>query len=138
MQVQSGNSTTGAGLSAGTSDNKKTDDAFAELLAGETPEEMLHEMTKDGMYSLWSHQLKELKKKIAAEIMGGMGVSEASLKAMPADERAAIEKKIMEEVERRVKEMVENEMKKKNPLAGISPGAPVDSATMGGLLGISE
>ncbi|MDX1974728.1 MAG: hypothetical protein SFT92_03535 [Rickettsiales bacterium] len=97
---------------------QQTDNAFAALLegTGDDPEAFLHKITSNGISGYWSWQIEQLRKKIAAEVMQENNVSQESLAKMDDAARTSLEQKIMDEVERRVKEMVENQMnnEKKN------------------------
>ncbi len=113
---------------AGAKNVAQTDAAFAELLeGGDDPKKILAEIMKDGMSGYWAWQIKEMKKKAAEKVMQGMGVTAESIAAMPPDQRADIERKIMQEVERMVREHVENEARKKQGLA--FEAAPAATAT---------
>lgn len=92
------------------------DKAFNDLIGkSDSPEDMLKDITAKGVDSLWKWQIKKLKEKIAAQVMQEMNLSPAQIAAMPAEQRMSIEQKILEEVERRVKQLVEQGLQKKNP-----------------------
>jgi len=60
----------------------------------------LREMTTGGIEGYWKWMMKELRE----DVMSDMGVSEEELAAMPVEQRAAVEKAIDDEVEKRLKE----------------------------------
>lgn len=99
---------------------------FASMVGGEassptsTTEEaskLLKEMTEGGLAGYWKWMIKTMREKLRAEVMDGMGISEDQLKAMPADQRKDIEAKITEEVERRLKAWVEQQINKQKDAA---------------------
>lgn len=107
---------------------------LAGMLEGSTPEEMLSEITSMEGYMKW--QIKELTKKATAEVMSKMGVTMDELNAMPAEQKLAILKMIMQIVQEKIKLAMEEQMKNKggNPfmkipdqsvslIDGLTPGA---------------
>ncbi len=93
----------------------------------------LKEITSKGAEGYWSWQLKNLKKKIAEQIMGEMGVTKESLAKMPSEERIRQEKLVMDELKKRIEEIVRNEIKKEqkeNVLKGNSLSDDVVSSLL--------
>jgi hypothetical protein len=83
-----------AALSIGPTADDKMDPGVKEAL------EMLREMTSGGLEGAMRWAMKELRE----DVMESMGVSEDELAAMPADQKAATEKMIAEEVQKRLAE----------------------------------
>lgn len=83
---------------------------FDALLDGQSPEEILHEIVKDGVQGYAKWQMKKLEEKVREQVMSEMGITKDALGSMNANERAETEKKIMDEVARRLKEMIEKKM----------------------------
>ena len=113
-------------LTTGGTNSPAGSDTFAKLMEGSDPAAMLRDMTKDGVKSMWKWQLEQLKKKVADQVMKEMGVTPESLAKMDVKSRMGVEDKIMKEVERRVKEMVDSQMAQdhKNPFGTISAATP--------------
>ncbi|ASG21567.1 hypothetical protein [Nitrospirillum viridazoti] len=112
--------------------NQKTDSDFATLLRGgdDDPKATLKDITSGGMPGYWAWRMKELKAEIAARVMGNMGVTRQGLSRMSEDDRAEVERLIMREVARVVREMTTGQVRKGPGLedgAAIS-AAPVDAA----------
>lgn len=104
--------------------NKEADGrAFASLLGGggvsvtEEASTLLREMTEGGLAGYWKWMIKTMRERLRNEVMQGMGMTEEALAAMPADQRRDIEAKITEEVERRLKAWVEQQIKKQQDVA---------------------
>lgn len=113
------------------------DGSFAAMignLAEDDPAEMLKEITEDGIASMWKWQIKKLKEKVASEIMQEMSLTPEQIAAMPDAQRVSVEQKIMQEVERRVKEMIEQGMHKKKGLPFAADSGNLDSTTLQTLL----
>jgi len=94
--------------SSGTSlSNAAVDSEFAALLKGDDdPRQVMQDITKNGLSGMWKWQVKELEKKIAQDVLGEMHITSADLNSMQADQRAKVEKQVMKEVERRVKQLI--------------------------------
>lgn len=117
----------------------KAGGGFASLISGQgDPAEMLKEITKDGMKGLWSWQMKQLKEKIAAEVMGEMNVTAESIAKMPENQRVGLEKKIMDEVQKRLEiamtEQANKEKSGRNELGTSFRMPPVAGSGSGGTL----
>lgn len=78
---------------------------------------LLGEMTEGGLEGYWKWMIKTMRERLRAEVMDGMGISEEQLNAMPADQRRDTEARITEEVERRLKAWVEQQMTKHQDIA---------------------
>lgn len=123
--------TVAAADSAG-QENLKTDDTAT----AETPADLFHKLTKDGLDSLVRYQLEELRKKITEQVMKDKGVTEESLAAMTPAERKAIEDAIAKEVEERLKQALkeqqqEQQQARKIPgTANIAVPAPAESGSL--------
>jgi hypothetical protein len=91
------------------------DQAFNELFEVNTddPAEMLKKITENGIQSLWKWQVAQLKKRVAEQVMSEMNLTREQIAALPPEQRVEIEKKIMDEVEQRVKQLIEEGMRKK-------------------------
>lgn len=104
-------------------ENHGEDGDFAGLLKGgevSTTDEawkLLQEMTEGGLAGYWKWMVKTMREKLREEVMGGMGISEEQLAAMPEAQRKDIEAKITEEVERRLKAWVEQQVRKQQDVA---------------------
>lgn len=110
--------------SKASSEAQKVDKAFADMLnPAQEPEDMLQEITQDGASGLWKWQIKQLKAKIAAEMMGEMNLTPEALAAMPEAQRISIEQKIMQAVEQRVQEIIRESMEKKKSTLGAEASA---------------
>ncbi|TWB38115.1 hypothetical protein [Nitrospirillum pindoramense] len=91
----------GGGLSV-----SQTDGAFANMLKGEDdPQTLLKDMTSGGVQGYWSYQIKQMKQKIAEETVQSKGLTAQGIAALPADQRADLERQIMREVEQKVRQM---------------------------------
>lgn len=91
----------GGGLSV-----SQTDSAFADMLKGEDdPQTLLKDMTSGGVQGYWAYQIKQMKQKIAEETVRSTGLNAQDIAAMPADQRADLERQIMREVEQKVRQM---------------------------------
>lgn len=75
------------------------DDGTKEALA------MLRDMTSGGLEGAMRWAMKQLRE----DVMESMGISEAELAAMPADQKAAVEKAIAEEIQKRMAEAMGKE-----------------------------
>ncbi len=110
---------------------------FSAYLDEQTPEEILEAITKNGVTSLWEWQMQELKKKVAAEVMAAMGITPEQLAAMPEGKRMDIEAKIMQEVERRIKDMMAENMRKKDE-TGFAPNVQLDAQTQTAVIELTQ
>jgi hypothetical protein len=96
---------------------------FSGLVAGaatsvtEEASKLLREMTEGGLAGYWKWMIKTMRERLRDEVMQGMGVTQEQLNAMPPDQRKDIEAKITEEVERRLKAWVEQQIKKQSDVA---------------------
>ncbi|MDZ5646989.1 hypothetical protein [Nitrospirillum sp. BR 11828] len=119
---------TGAAADKKTRDKKaedqKTDSEFAALLQGgkDDPKATLAEITTGGVPGYWAWRLKELKAEIASRVMGQMGVTHQGLAAMSEDDRAEVERLIMREVARVVREMTTGQTRKGPGLEDLPAG----------------
>lgn len=119
--------------------NRPGRDDFASYLGEEDPAALLHEITKDGVEGMLKWKIEEMKKKIAAEVMASKNITKESLAAMSAEERAATQDMIMREVQEKLKEAMNEQMKRENHLEiGFMNTAPVDEKTLLGLLAAQE
>lgn len=82
-------------------------DEFAYTLESDDPADLIHEITQDGIAGLWKHQLEELKKKIAEQVMNAHGVTEDSLAAMAPEERQALQNLIEREIAEKLRQAIE-------------------------------
>lgn len=100
----------------------KADNRFAELLtAEEDAKATLAEITEKGAKGYWEWKIREMRKQIAAEVMGEMNLTAEKIAQMPAKERLEVETKILDMVEQRLKLAIVEEMKKKQEvLLGLS------------------
>lgn len=94
---------------------------FSSLVEGASAKDealkLLREMTEGGLAGYWKWMIKTMRERLRDEVMQGMGMTEEALAAMPADQRRDIEAKITEEVERRLKAWVEQQIKKQQDVA---------------------
>ncbi len=110
----------------------KRDQRFAELLAAaEDAKATLTDVTKDGARGYWKWKMKELREQITAQVMGELNVTAEKLAALPLEDRLALEQKIRDMVEERLKLAIAEEMKKKQKTTlGFNPLAPETLATL--------
>jgi hypothetical protein len=116
-----------AASSASPSQVAQADAAFAGLFAGsnDSPEAMMKSLTSDGIDGYWKWQLQQLTAKITGEVMAEQGLTRDAVEKMPPEQRAALEDAIVKEVERRVKQIVAEDMKKKENQTEMQPSAAV-------------
>lgn len=93
--------------------DKDKEEEFSTLFKAQTAKDTLLEITKDGMRSMWEWQIKELKQRIASQVMEEKGITKESLAAMPPEQKEAIMQAIMDEVQKRL-EVAMAEAAKKN------------------------
>lgn len=100
-------------------DKTSIENEFTKMLEGSTPEEMISEISSMSGYMKW--QIKELTKKIMGQVMGAMGITMDDLNAMPAEQKIAVMKQIMDAVREKLQQAMEEQMKKeqKNPLLSL-------------------
>jgi len=110
---------------------------FSSYVDEQSPEEILKAITENGITSMWQWQMEELKKKVAAEVMSEMGITPEQLAAMPETERMNLEAKIMEEVERRIKDMVAESMRKKDE-TGLADNIKLDAKTQTAVIELTQ
>ena len=110
---------------------------FSSYVDKQTPEEILKAITENGITSLWQWQMEELKKKVAADIMAEMGITPEQLAAMPDTQRMSLEAKIMQEVERRIKDMVAENMRKKDE-SGLAGNIKLDAQTQAAMIELTQ
>lgn len=109
--------------------NQKTDGEFADLLkGGDDPKDMLAEITSGGFKGYWAWRVKEMKARIAQQVMGAMGVTREGLAQMSEDDRAEVERLIMREVARQVREMTSGQAAKGGKLEDRGPDGQIDDS----------
>lgn len=136
MEIQSYLLAAGVDNTTKRNDAATIDGAFAELLKGQTPEEMLHEAAGDGVEGLMKWKIRELQKKITEQVMGSKGLTAEEIAAMSPEKRITMEKQIMDEVQQKLMEAMREEMERKNKTTlGF---APVADTTMGAMLSGQE
>ncbi|MEJ0010316.1 MAG: hypothetical protein WDN72_07345 [Alphaproteobacteria bacterium] len=96
------------------SDIVQTDSTFESLFAdqNETPQEILKDLTSNGVNGYMKWKIDQMKDKATAQVMNSMGLTKAQVEGMPTDQRIALEKKIESQVEQEVKMSIQQEMKK--------------------------
>ena len=82
--------------------------------------DLLREMTSGGLEGAMRWAMKELRE----DVMDGMNISEQELAALPADQKAAVEKAIADEVQKRLAEAMNKD--KQELAAGGNALAPQD------------
>lgn len=89
---------------------------FAAYLTEQTPEALLSSITEDGVRGLMKWKIEEMKRKITQEVMTSKNLTADDLEAMEPQERAAIEKLIMQEVQEQLKRAINEQMKREKKI----------------------
>lgn len=85
---------------------------FADLLKVEDAKETIRELTENGMQGMWEWQMQQLKSKIAGDVMAELGIDEDDLESMAPEARLDLERRIMDEVQKRLEAIMADESKK--------------------------
>ncbi|MFD2263980.1 hypothetical protein ACFSM5_13845 [Lacibacterium aquatile] len=109
-----------------------------EELKGETPAEILHEITKDGLRGLMKWQLEELEEKITQEVLASHGLTPESLNALPPEQKMAMMDLIKKEVAERLKQAVDEQLKKEGKAQFALNSAPAQPEALQVLIGGQE
>jgi len=90
----------------------KPEDELSKLLKAdsEDPAALIKKLARGGIQGYMAWQIQQLAARIARDVMSSMGVTEACLASMSAEERNEIAQKIMDEVKRRMEEMIKQQM----------------------------
>lgn len=92
----------------------KREARFAELLAEqEEAKKALEEVAGGGIEGYWQWKIKKLREQIEEQVMGEMNMTAEKLAALSLEDRLALEKKISEVVEQRLKLAMDEEMKRR-------------------------
>lgn len=103
---------------------------FAEYLKEDSPEELLRQITENGVQSLLEHKIDQLKKEATERAMAARGVTQDDLAAMEPAERAALMETIMAEVREQIKQAMQEQMKREANLDVMFQSGPMESQTL--------
>lgn len=91
---------------------RKTDNAFAALFTDDSPEDMIHKITENGVEGMMKWKIDEMKKEAAKQALAARNLTLDQVAAMPTAERITLENQILDEVAQKVKEAMNEQMKR--------------------------
>jgi hypothetical protein len=113
---------------------KATDKAFAALLgtsSDDSPQGILHEITKDGITGMMKWKVKKLEEQIAKKVMAAQNLTPEQIAAMPDAQRVSTENQIMKAVAQALKQAMKEQMDKQakanGQLDATDPSSPIQS-----------
>lgn len=120
------------------SDVKREQRSAKWLAAAEDAKNTLASITKDGAKGYWQWKMKQLREQITQQVEGELNVTPEKLASMPLEDRLALEKKINDMVEQRLKIAIAEEMKRRQKtLLGFNSDSAAAAAMVAQGLDIS-
>ena len=111
---------------------KRTDAAFMRLFEDPAdPKTMLREMTRDGVEGMMKWKVRELEKQTAEKALASRGLTLEDIAALPPKERIALEQQIMREVAEKLKEAMNEQMKRQRHVGELDTYYPQSPAAKG-------
>lgn len=125
MQISATNYTALAAQNDSAAAARRSDAAFERLFAEDDPRTMLADLTRDGVEGMLKWKVRELEKQIAAKALANRGITKEEIAALPADERIALQQQIMREVAEKLKEAMDEQMRRERGVAGLDAYDPI-------------
>jgi len=113
-----------------TANTSAIEEQFAEYLHEDSPEEILKKITEKGVQSLLEHKIDQMKKDATERAMASRGVSEADLAAMDPQDRTDMMQAIMDEVQRMIKQAMNEQMKRETRIDVMFQPGPMAPDTL--------
>jgi len=92
-----------------------TESEFAAYLKEKNDaEDLLEKITSDGVKGLMQWKIEQMKKQITEQVMASKGLTADGISSLPPAEKMATEETIMKEVQEKLKEAINEQMKREN------------------------
>lgn len=104
---------------------RKADAAFEALFADDTPEAMIKEITEGGIEGMLKWKVRQLEKQIAGKVLASEGITKEEIAALPPEQRIPLQQRIMDEVARKLKEAMDEQMKRESGMAALDTYDPL-------------